>query len=573
MNDQLYQRVTISKFDAKKLHFDRHLDRFVNRRFLAESPSQLGAAEAWMQQPVPGVAKLLQIKMLDDGLEGHFESLPGFALDQWIWLHGPLPIPDWLCVAKQMVALAREMRKRPEVRVDWLPSDFQLWRESDGQLRIALNAVSIVGEQVSPRKEKQVVENLALTWHFLLTSEIDHPFYGLTGSDFENLTALQDFAPLVKCFETLFAERPEERADELPKVLQLLEAISDALPHFPNDANHADQLHDPLAQEPESGLALSRWDIPENFTLSANETGGARGTIPAVHDISQREVMLHLVPEPAARRVADDWIATKRAVDNHVISPVLSIHQKGLNGGIVIERTLSKSISLAELIEAGGVDIGTLRNLLFKLDASIREAEGDGVSRVSLHAHDVLLVPRGQPTLAAEHWPAWASDPEAFSVRLRPVATSGGNFTAPAGHGLTLADRLIAQLELPVDERGFLELAIRLLQPRLFFEPEIAAIFRRASHRRINRSVARKALLRELAEHGQPDNVIPFPRPSMVTMLAGRLAASFLLMALVFGFGNLLIPDSVENRASVENRQLAWSEELDPGLDPETPLP
>lgn len=572
MIDQLYQRVTISKFDAEKLRFDSSRDRFINRRILSSNSSQIRLAQDWMQDPVAGVASLLEIKMLDEGLEGHFESLPGFALDQWVWLHGPLSIPDWLGIAQQMTEIAREIRKRPEIKVDWLPADFQLWRESNGQLKIALNAFSLLDEEASPRKEKQVVENLSLTWHFLLTGEIDQPFYALTGSDFENLAALQDFSPLIACFETLFAELPGQRADELPKVRQLLEAIDEALPDFPTDTDHADQLHDPLTQEPESGLALSRWDIPENFTLSTNESSSARGSIPALHEASQREVTLHLVPEPAARRVADHWIATKRAVENHVISPVLSIHQKGLNGGIVIERTLAKSISLADLIEAGGVDLDALTGLLTNLNESILEAEREGVDRVSLHPHDVLLVPKGRPTLTPDQWQAWASDPSAFGVRLRPIATCGGQSHSPAGQYLSLADRLIAQLDLPVEERGFLELAIRLLQVRELFNPEVAAILNQASRRKASSQVARQAFLRDLSgDQGTSD--APIALPSMVTMLAGRLAASFLLMALVFGFGQLLIPEKPEQIASTELRPLAWSEDSDSVAEPESPSP
>ncbi|MEM1296837.1 MAG: hypothetical protein AAGH89_15845, partial [Verrucomicrobiota bacterium] len=562
MNDQLYQRVTISKFDAEKLQFDRSRDRFVNRRILSSDSSRLDLAHDWMERPVAGVASLLQVKVLDDGLEGQFESLPGYALDQWVWLHGSLSIPDWLGIAKQMIAITREIRKRPEIKVDWLPADFQLWRESDGQLRIALNAFTLLDADTTPRKEKQVVENLALTWHYLLTGEIDRPFYALTGSDFDSLAALQDFSPLIACFETLFAERPEERADELPKVHLLLEGISKALPDLPSNLEHADPLHDPLTQEPESGLALSRWDIPENFTLSANEST-TRGSIPALHEGSQREVTLHLVPEPAARRVADDWLATQRGVDNHVISPVLSIHQKGLNGGIVIERTLSKSISLADLIEVGGVDIESLINLLTKLDASIGEAEGDGISRISLHAHDVLLVPRGRPNLEAGDWRDWAADPGAFGIRLRPVATCGSQSCAPAGQHFSFADRLIAQLDLPVEDRGFLELAIRLLQVRQIHRPKVAGILHRASQRKTTPLISRKALLRELAKFVHPTRKAPDTVPSIVTILASRLAASLLLMALVFGIGRMLIPQGTQHSTSPEVHQLAWNEEND----------
>ncbi len=542
MTTDLFQRVTLPRERTKDHSFDPTRDRYVVRKpFVTETGIQATARD-WMRKPVPGVAILLGLEKEGKKTFGVFESLPGQSLDSWIMDRGTLSIPDWLEVAEQMVTLAVRLRKHPEVTVQWLPHEFHLWRENDGELRIALSQFSLGSPNTIPMREKHLVANLALTWHFLLTGESDEAFYGLSGRDFGLVGALQDFTPLIDCFDGLFAAEPELRTEGLAELRQELTEIREALDDLHVPSSGRIRINDRLSQSPGSGLALSSWEVPEDFTLSAESESDSRGSYSAIHDPSGREVRLHVVPKPSAQRVASRWQGAKAAMEEHLVSPVLGVYEAGGRVGVVAERHYSKAISLAELIGvSGGLDLPSAVVVLREIDEAISQAEQLGMERISMNVEDILLVPRGRLSISGEAWEEWTQDRQAFAIRLRPITTGGIRFAQPAGRGRTLADTLIDGLDVPPEQRRVLALAMRLIRIGIVCQPEVASVLLRGSKRRSSPGFVRHRLVHDLAGllHADSEH-----RPRTVKTIARKLVREVVASAMLFSSGFLPLPQN-----------------------------
>tara|TARA_R110002096_G_scaffold200639_7_gene384681 strand:+ start:1131 stop:2990 length:1860 start_codon:yes stop_codon:yes gene_type:complete len=508
-------------------HYSAKFQRFVVLRDLTSADVKIGAdkesrlnhlARNLQNQPIPGLATLLDFQTHGERATGVFETLPGHSLDRLVKETNGFADSVWCELALQLLDLCERVYDQDGIGLTLDPRLLYVWQNESEQISIACATCEF---QVTQEQETTLwvywLRSLSVLWFYMATGEWES-YFNLTKRNLDDVPQLRDRPQIQEFLDLLFHEDIEFRVFDRRHIRILLEHCEDQIGDHSFPVSFLRRLNSlPSRRRCLDWLPAER-EFPAQYCISAAGRDARQPTIlPAIDEIANRPVLLHVLPprksvDRQMRQLclqAERW---KRSPDPNL--PILPIHNSWKSKDCtVFAESSPNGLNLARVLMLSkvGLRVSIALDILRKVDSALRQIDRKGYKIPAIDPTSIYLVASEKRRIDPSNL-EWLEDSSSFEVKLRILPTQFLHTNDPATYGADAKIRLIRKIVGVTQEVGFAELAGRLLSRRELALDAVTHAIRRAStygHR--TSSFVRATLLAELQRSLTRPNSKPAP--------------------------------------------------------------
>ena len=462
----------------------------------------LEEAEAIRQNPVPGLARLLEVDAVD---QGSFELLPGRSLSNLLDREGALSEVVWHALADQLLTVMARASGRKGLELCFHPASISVWRWSRSRLVTAFGAyafdLSDRGESLWERWERWSGHLNSLLYFMATGDRVLDPAkispQGLLKND-----ALRDKPTVRWVLEQLFTPQTEKKR-QLEDYRHLLAAADEKIQGSLQPFADAHLSSLPTG-DPRIPWMLSEHHLPIEIQPSMRSLQVERPNVLSAVDVrSQANVRLHILPPATTLGLAHQKLlenAWKYSQPGGRSKPFCELTDRWHLGGCqVFAEAIPDGCRLEQLLDrdkplASGVVIEIGR----KIHAAISRAERLGMEIPSLHPNEVFLTPQNGEMIDFEDF-SWLRARTGPAVRLRVLPAHYLHRKNPAELGDDPMGKSIRAHLGHAPVGGFVDIMARLLGEDRLQGAEVSDALQTAANADFCDVATRHQLLNQLA--------------------------------------------------------------------------